>query len=271
MRALLREIYYWGPRKCPACGKHARLRFSNVMWPELGEQWDLTPDLYRQFDQREGMSCTLCGNNLRARQLASVVVDRLNGRLVTHHSSLRALCQDPKAADLRVAEINSLGALHAFLQRLPKLHYSEFGSPLPEIPSEDLSALSYEDATFDLVLTSDTLEHVPQLDAALGEIRRVLKPGGLHIFTVPLIWDRASRARASKQGEEIVHHHPPSFHGDPASESADFLVFNEFGWDFLRTVEGAGFDVSFVKDAGNPTLTTFIARRNDPPPPQKVN
>ena len=37
------------------------------------------------------------------------------------------------------------------------------------------------------MLTSETLEHVPDLDAALGEIRRVLVPGGRHIFTVPLL------------------------------------------------------------------------------------
>ena len=43
--------------------------------------------------------------------------------------------------------------------------------------------------SFDLVLTSETLEHVPDLAAASREIRRVLVPGGRHIFTIPLLPD----------------------------------------------------------------------------------
>jgi predicted SAM-dependent methyltransferase len=35
------------------------------------------------------------------------------------------------------------------------------------------------------VLSSDVLEHMPELYRAHSEIYRVLKPGGRHIFTVP--------------------------------------------------------------------------------------
>ena len=59
------------------------------------------------------------------------------------------------------------------------------GSIVDGFRSEDLTRLTYSDASFDLVLTSETLEHVPDLEAALREIRRVLVPGGRHIFTIP--------------------------------------------------------------------------------------
>lgn len=49
----------------------------------------------------------------------------------------------------------------------------------------NLEKLPFRDNYFDLVLTADVLEHVRDLGRALGEIARVLKPGGLHFFTVP--------------------------------------------------------------------------------------
>src|SRR5688500_5115638 len=38
---------------------------------------------------------------------------------------------------------------------------------------------------FDLVWCSEVLEHIPDVSFALGEIRRVLKPGGRLLLTVP--------------------------------------------------------------------------------------
>lgn len=42
--------------------------------------------------------------------------------------------------------------------------------------------LPYEDQAFDIVVCVDVLEHVPDLDAVLLEIRRVLRPQGLLLF-----------------------------------------------------------------------------------------
>jgi SAM-dependent methyltransferase len=262
LKSLLRAVYHSGLKCCPACGRRARVRFWGAMWPELGRLWELTPKQYAWFDQREGARCAHCGNSLRARQLASVIVNQLNDRLGTRHTSLTALCHDPRAAGLTIAEINSSGGLHPFLARLRGLHYSEYGSTLPDIPSEDLTALSYGDNMFDLVLTSDTLEHVPDFPRALAEIRRVLKPGGLNVFTIPIVWDRQTRKRASVTNGEVIHHLPPSYHGEPSDNAADFLVFYEFGGDVCDMVREAGFDLSIVQDARNPTLTTFVARKS---------
>lgn len=261
IKALLRPIYYFGTKRCPACGRGARVKSWGALWPELGRQWELTPELYASFDQREGAKCGRCGNSLRTRQLASVIVGEMNRKFGTSHTSLREFCDDSHAAGLTVAEINGSGGLHSFLARLKGLRYSEYGSTEPDVPSEDLSALSYSDGTFDLVLTSDTLEHVPDFPRALAEIQRVLKPGGLHIFTIPVIWDRATRVRASMANGELVHHLPPSYHGRPSDDASDFLVFHEFGADVVGTVREAGFDLSLVQDTINPTLATFVARK----------
>ena len=45
--------------------------------------------------------------------------------------------------------------------------------------------LPYEDATFDRAVAVHVLEHLPNLPAALREIRRLLKPGGAFSVVIP--------------------------------------------------------------------------------------
>lgn len=41
------------------------------------------------------------------------------------------------------------------------------------------------DATFDYVISNSVLEHIPDLEAVIAEVGRVLKPGGKFFYTVP--------------------------------------------------------------------------------------
>src|SRR5689334_5039597 len=65
----------------------------------------------------------------------------------------------------------------------------------------DVCDLPFAGASFDLVLATDILEHVEDDQRAIGEIARVLRPGGRALITVPAfpsLWglqDRVARHR----------------------------------------------------------------------------
>lgn len=53
----------------------------------------------------------------------------------------------------------------------------------------DGSCFPFPDASYDAVLCNQVLEHVFNPEEFLAEIRRVLKPGGRLLLTVPFVWD----------------------------------------------------------------------------------
>lgn len=63
----------------------------------------------------------------------------------------------------------------------------------------DATALPFPDTSFDAVLCSETLEHIPDDRGAVKEIHRVLRPGGLLFLTVPNFWN-ASRILSGMRG-----------------------------------------------------------------------
>jgi SAM-dependent methyltransferase len=56
---------------------------------------------------------------------------------------------------------------------------------LGHVERGDVLAMPFADRSFDLVLATDIIEHVAEDGRALGEIQRVLRPGGQALLTVP--------------------------------------------------------------------------------------
>lgn len=72
------------------------------------------------------------------------------------------------------------------------------GAPL-ELTAADANHLPYPDASFDAAVSTQVLEYVADIDAALAEIRRVLRPGGrvliLDTDWDSVVWHTTDRAR----------------------------------------------------------------------------
>lgn len=78
-------------------------------------------------------------------------------------------------------------ALMRQLLKIPNLHYisADLNSPFADC-RVDVCMLPFINNIFDLVLCNHVLEHVPDDRRAMGELFRVLKPGGLAVVQVPV-------------------------------------------------------------------------------------
>lgn len=122
------------------------------------------------------------------------------------------------------------------------------GTRVDGVRHEDLTCLSFEDASFELLASFDVLEHVPDYPAALREIARVVRPGGHLLMTFPFTGNEATtvRARLNANGE-VEHLLPPEFHGDPVRPEGGILCFYHFGFDILDGLRQAGFRDASVR------------------------
>jgi SAM-dependent methyltransferase len=129
-----------------------------------------------------------------------------------------------------------------------RLYCSEFlddvEGAFPDIPHQDLCALSFSDVSFDLVLCNELFEHVQDLDQAFREIARVLRPGGRLVATCPLAFGQAEsivKARHNPATGEADQLMEAEFHGDPVRPELGSLVYQIPAWEVLTQLQGAGF------------------------------
>ncbi|MEQ8716603.1 MAG: class I SAM-dependent methyltransferase [Acidimicrobiales bacterium] len=86
---------------------------------------------------------------------------------------------DVTAVDLSPAELTSIRATFA------AMHAEGERCDPANLTLADATRLPFHDATFDRIIASEVLEHVPDDGAALAELVRVLQPGGALAVTVP--------------------------------------------------------------------------------------
>ncbi len=226
--------------RCTVCGRVSLLILRrDVLARELLRRWEIPDRLVAAFTRKESLECISCGASLRVRRLAEVM---LNLYPAGPSRSIAEWVHAPEVQGLRIAEINGITGLTLLLTSHPHHRYSEYQDrESSQVRHEDLTKLTYPNDSFDLVLTSETLEHVPDLNKALAEIHRILIPGGRHIFTIPwrpdVPWTFARATIHDGRIEPLVAliHHPGGNVGYP--------VFTEIGQDFPEVLAAVGFEV----------------------------
>ncbi len=119
------------------------------------------------------------------------------------------------------------------------------GEVIDGFQNENLTDQTFPDASFDLVLSQDVMEHVFRPEKAFAEIARTLRPGGIHIFTVPLV----NKHRPTEpwavltESGEVEFLHEPEFHGNPIDPNGS-PVSMHWGYDIVQTIDGSGPTVS---------------------------
>lgn len=224
---------------CSVCGGKEFV-FQEVLWKELVAEWQLSEYEARYIDRQQGEKCSSCGSNLRSIALADAIRSYL-GR----NDLLRDIPLKAGAQNIKILEINEAGNLTSVLKQFD--HYV-FGA----YPEVDMHALPYADNEFDLVIHSDTLEHIQNPIHALEECLRVLKPGGALCFTVPIVVERLSRSREGLQ---------KSFHGQSTTDQEDYVVHTEFGSDIWTYLSKAGFSEITMHIVEYPAAIALSAKK----------
>jgi SAM-dependent methyltransferase len=122
-----------------------------------------------------------------------------------------------------------------------------------DAPVGDVQELPFDDGEFDVAVAAWMLYHVPDLDRGLGELGRVLRPGGTLVAVtngvdhLAELWDLAQRATdigrfnfRSDNGEEVLRKHFASVEAREAHGSVvmDDETIRHFGasWDALGSL-----------------------------------
>lgn len=99
---------------------------------------------------------------------------------------------------------------------------------------EDMTALTFKDAQFDLAIANHVLEHIPDDAKAFAEIHRVLKPGGIFLVTIPI-----DKTRTTTYENTTI-----TTPKDRIKHFGQYDHVRVYGRDFMSRFEKAGFEVS---------------------------
>lgn len=255
--ALAQNVKWHYPGYCNVCGRH-------VMFL-----------CFDAGDAREQLLCPMCRSNSRKRH----VVQRLLLELGGGHKSLRALSSDGLSRDVYSAEARD--PIWRYLRHDSRFRSSEYLENVARgakvhgtVTCQDLEHLTYADNSLDVVITEDVFEHIRYPLRGWSEVLRVLRSGGVHIFTVPIRFDRLTLERVAprEEGPDVLLTEP-EYHGDRLR--GRIVAYRTFGYDMFEELNRLGFHttlaLSCLKDRafGIVDSTVIVSRRTDGAPAEE--
>lgn len=199
---------------------------------------------------RETLSCKSCGSTNRQRTLAHVLLSVVQSEFACRGADLDSLTLGSRRIEIWDTDVYS-----PISDRIRSVANVTLSKYLPELPfgaeldsgifNIDLQSISFPANRFDIILSSDIMEHVRDDRASHAEIFRCLRPGGAYIFTVPFIEDRARTVRlVDTSSAEDIFLERPHYHGDPIT--GKILAYRIYGRDLFQQLQDVGFDVRFL-------------------------
>ncbi|WP_250125029.1 class I SAM-dependent methyltransferase [Chroococcidiopsis sp. CCMEE 29] len=229
---------------------------------------------------RESYNCPSCRASLRYRDQAALIIDEFGkGQSIF----LQHMVGQNLLDNVWIYETALRGPFVHLFKKLPNYYRSYLWEDrsLGDVDQdgvrcEDLTQLTFSDNLFDLVITSDVMEHVYDFKKAFAEINRVLKPGGVHIFTIPNQWPLPKNTESRVAVIDGVEHFlkPPRYHN--AGDGDRCIVYHDYGADLIDILDSfgcktqvvrrhSGLDVCYVnatfisRKMGNSLSTSYVA------------
>jgi SAM-dependent methyltransferase len=244
----LKRAYYFGRRReCPFCRSHVRaFRPWGEDFPVLREKQVVGGQ------RRDDCLCPVCRSIDRERLLYLYLLNET------------AIFRD----DVELLHIAPEQRLRATLERAANVRYTTADLAAPDVTMRmDITDIPSPDGSFDAIICSHVLEHVPDDRRAMAELHRVLRPGGWAVLQVPMsltlpatyedpsIVDAAARERAFGQFDHVRIY---------ALDYVDRLAASGFAveaFSWPRTVAYGGAENRYGLDEREPV---FIARKPKP-------
>lgn len=182
---------------------------------------------------RESLECEKCKMKNRVR----AAVDLLYNQLAVYNDDRIYVTEQLTSfyTWLKYHYVNAVGSEYLGVNKVCGKYYGQ-------LRHEDITQLSFNNNSLDIVLTFDVLEHVPDTEKSLAEFIRCLKPGGFMIISAPFVLNQYETIVRAKIGEngKTQYLHEPEYHGNPTSPVSGSLCYYHFGWQLLDQLRSAG-------------------------------